>query len=178
MLFLGACVAIGLASTAGAPVQGTQLSDPAVDAYVEFVKGKPLKAPADRKFILAGLDRLASAVEGLALRKIGLDAEVLSVARKVRFELRQLEPYAADTPERLRNRWKVFKSAAKAIDDLADELDSRVVDKALRAAVVRAADSIDYDDPARWQPEAVELFFDLAARALLQMATAGPKTGR
>lgn len=180
---LVACAAIGLASMVGPGVSLAQkgavrLSDPAVDGYVEFVDGKQLKAPADRTFIIAALDRLASAVEGLALRQIGPDAAVLSPARKVRHELRLLEPFAADTPERLRNRWKVFTSAAKLVDDLARDLGPRGIGTGLRNAVLRAADSIDYDDPARWQPEALETFFDLTARALRQMADAGSPDDR
>ena len=146
-----------------------QPDDPAVIAYVEFVTGKQLKAPADRKFIIAALDRLASAVEGLALRKIGPEAPVLSAARRVRHDIRQLQPFAADTPERMKNRWKVFVAAGRLIEDLSRELRAPGSGSALREAVVRAADSIDYDDPARWQPDAVEMFFNLSARALREM---------
>lgn len=177
MFLLVACT-VGAAMIGGAPAraehQGTaHLSDPAVDAYITFVEGKQLKAPADQQFIIAALDRLVSAVEGLALGKIGPNAVVLSAARRTRHELRQLQPFAPDTPERLRNRWKVFMAAGRLVDDVARELGPRGAEKSLRNAVVRAADSIDYDDPVRWQPEALERFFSLTARALKQMAGQG-----
>lgn len=172
-------MAISLASMDRTQMSGDQRAfaprgDPAVDTYTAFVEGKKLKAPADQAFIIAALDRLVSAVEGLALRERDPDAEVLSAAHAVRHEIRLLQPFAPATPERITKRWKAFAQAAALIDELARELDPRGAGKALRAAVVRAADSIDYDDPLKWQPDSLELFFTLAARALTEMAGGGP----
>jgi hypothetical protein len=41
--------------------------DPAVAAYTTFVQGKKLTVPVDREFVVAALDRLVSALEGVAL---------------------------------------------------------------------------------------------------------------
>jgi hypothetical protein len=177
---LAICAAVSLASVDGMRTSQSQraptpFSDPAVEAYTSFVDGRQLKGPADQKAIIAGLDRLASAVEELALREIGPGAPVLAAARQVRYQIRQLQPFAPDTPSRLRNRWKVFVAAGRLIDDLSNGLGPLGATEALREAVLRAADSIDYDDPPRWQPEALEQFFALSARALKQMADGGPE---
>lgn len=172
------CLAAGLASadgpqvSAGSPAQ-LRLADPAVEAYTSFVAGKQLGAPADRRFIFAALDRLVSAVEGLALRETEPDAALLSAAQRVRKEIRLLRPFAPDTDARMKDRWRVFTAAALLVDDLASAIGSRGADKPIREALLRAADSIDFDDPARMQPEALEYFFTFAARALKQMDAAG-----
>lgn len=36
-------------------------------------------------------------------------------------------------------------------------------------ALTTAADGLDYDYPLKWQPNAIQMYFDLAARALRQM---------
>ena len=156
------------ASQRNQPAQA-RMSDPAVEAYTSFVEGKQFGAPADRKFIYSALDRLVSAVEGLALREPEPDAPLLSAAQRVRREIRLLRPFAPDTDARMEKRWRVFTAAGLLVDDLASSLGPRGADKLLREALLRAADSIDYDDPARWQPEALEYFFNFAARALKQM---------
>lgn len=174
-IVLAALTVLGLAGAGSGQASdhrppSIESTDPALDAYTTFVEGKKLKTPVDQVFIIAALDRLASAVEGLALREGDLGKDVLSAAQQVRRDIRLLQPRAPSTASRLKRRWTVFADAAALIDGLGREIDPRGVGRQLRASVLRAADSLDYDDPLRWQPDALEAFFDLAARALKQMA--------
>ena len=171
------CTAIVLASAGATHISDvTQVQlragDPAVDADTTFVQGKKLREPVDLEFVVAALDRLVSAAEGLALGEAHPDGELLAAALEARREIRLLRPSEPSTPKRVKRRWIAFNRSAEVVDALAEELGPRGAPKSLREAVLRAADSIDYDDPLRWQPHAIEIFFDLAARALTQMADA------
>jgi hypothetical protein len=64
--------------------------DPAVDAYTTFIQGKKLAVPVDRPFVVAALDRLVSAVEGLALARDASTDGILQAAHKLRRDIRRL----------------------------------------------------------------------------------------
>ena len=141
-------------------------SDPAVDAYITFVQGRKLDVPVDRTFVVAALDRLVSAVEALALRREDPDEKLFSSAHKVRREIRRLQPIVGDTQPQIKDRWNVFQEIARLVADVSGEIGPPGAGEDVTAALLRAADGLDYDYPLRWQPSNIEVYFDLAARAL------------
>ena len=144
-------------------------SDPAVDAYTTFVEGKKLAVPVDRTFVVAALDRLVSAVEALALRRENPDEKLLSSAHTVRREIRRLQPIVGDSPPRIKERWNVFQEVARLVADVSREIGPPGARKGVTAALLTAADGLDYDYSLRSQPNNIEIYFDLASRALKQM---------
>ena len=72
--------------------------DPAVDAYATIIQGKKLTVPVDRAFVVAALDRLVSAVEGLALARDASTDGILNTAHGLRRDIRRLARANADTP--------------------------------------------------------------------------------
>ena len=149
--------------------RGTAGSDPAVDAYTSFVDGKELEAPVDRDFVVAGLDRLASAAEALTLTRRTPNAAVLNAAHRIRREIRRLRQLDRDAPEITKQRWNVFVSTARLIADVSRDLGTSGASDGVLDALITAADGLDYDYPLKWQPNAIHMYFDLAARALRQM---------
>ncbi len=143
--------------------------DPAVDAYITFVEGKRPDVPVDRAFVVAALDRLVSAVEALALRRADPDEKLLSSAHKVRREIRRLQPHAGDSPSQIKDRWNVFLAVAQLVADVSREIGPPGARQGVTAALLTAADGLDYDYPLRSQPSNIEMYFDLASRALKQM---------
>ena len=149
--------------------RGTAGSDPAVDAYTSFVDGKELEVPVDRDFVVAGLDRLASAAEALTLTRRTPNAAVLNAAHRIRREIRRLRQLESDAPEIIKQRWNVFVSTARLIADVSRDLGTSGASDGVLNALITAADGLDYDYPLKWQPNAIHMYFDLAARALRQM---------
>jgi hypothetical protein len=149
--------------------RGTAGSDPAVDAYTSFVDGKELEVPVDRDFVVAGLDRLASAAEALTLTRRTPNAAVLNAAHRIRREIRRLRQLDSDAPEITKQRWNVFVSTARLIADVSRDLGKSGASDGVLDALITAADGLDYDYPLKWQPNAIHMYFDLAARALRQM---------
>jgi hypothetical protein len=143
--------------------------DPAVDAYTTFVLGKKLTGPADRAFVVAALDRLVSAVEALALMRPNPDERLLSSAHKVRRELRRLQPIVGDSPAQIKDRWNVFQEVAQLVADVSREIGPQGAHAGVTSALLTAADGLDYDYSLRSQPNNIEIYFDLASRALKQM---------
>jgi hypothetical protein len=173
-VILGTTVLVPGTSTA-APQPPPQLvaspTDPAVDAYTTFVQGKQPEAPVDRAFVVAALDRLVSAVEALALTQTAQSATILSTAHKVRREIRRLAPTSGDTPSQIKGRINVFVAVAHLVDDVARALAPPGAPRGAAAALLRAADGLDFDYPLRWQPNNIQLYFDLASRALTQIVS-------
>ena len=151
-------------------------SDPAVDAYTTFVKGKKLTVPVDRTFVVAALDRLVSAVEALALRRETPDERLLSSAHKVRREIRRLQPIAGDSRLQIKERWNVFQEVARLVADVSREIGPPGAREGVTAALLTAADGLDYDYSLQSQQSNIEMYFDLASRTLRQI-TGGPASG-
>ena len=144
-------------------------SDPAVDAYTTFVQGKGLAVPVDRAFVVAALDRLVSAAEALALRRESPDERLLSSAHKVRREIRRLQPIVGDSRSQVKDRWNVFQEVAQLVADVSREIGPPGAREGVTAALLRAADGLDYDYSLQSQQSNLEIYFDLASRALRQM---------
>ena len=156
-------------STLQSPASPVQQSDPAVDAYVTFVDGKRLEVPVDRAFVVAALDRLVSAVEALALTQAAPNEKTLATAHRIRLEIRRLRPISGDAPALVKARWNVFMEAAQLVANVSREMGPPGARAGVTDALLTAADGLDYDYPLRWQPNNIEMYFDLASRSLKQM---------
>jgi len=143
--------------------------DPAVDAYLTFVQGKKLTVPVDRTFVVAALDRLVSAVEALALRRENPDEKLLNSAHQVRREIRRLQPIVGESRAQIKDRWNVFQAVAQLVADVSREIGPAGARDGVTAALLRAADGLDYDHSLKSQHNNIEMYFDLASRALKQM---------
>ena len=75
----------------------TAVDDPAVMAFTTFVVGKDLAYPADRAIVVAAFDRLACAIEGLALARNAFGDADFADVHNLRREIRELA-ISADTP--------------------------------------------------------------------------------
>jgi len=160
--------ALAMQGPAGAvPNRGP--SDPAVEAYISFVDGKELDVPVDRDFVVASLDRLASAAEALTLTRRTPNAAVLNAAHRIRQEIRRLRQVAGDAPRTTKQKWDVFLATARLVADVSRDLGTRGASDGVLDALMTAADGLDYDYPLKWQPNAIQIYFDLAARTLRQM---------
>jgi hypothetical protein len=144
-------------------------SDPAIDAYVTFVTGKRLDVPVDRTFVVAALDRLVSAVEALALRRENPDEKLLSSAHKARREIRRLQPIVGESPSQIKARRDVFVGVAQLVADVSHDIGPPGARDDVTSALIRAADGLDRDYSLRSQQNNIEIYFDLASRALKQM---------
>jgi hypothetical protein len=142
--------------------------DPAVVAYTAFIDDTELKFPADRDVVVAAVDRLASAIEGLALARGVLSdvefARVHAVRRDVRYLSMKL-----DSPGLTRARAGVFIRTERLLADLERTMHGNRADHELLNAIERAADGLDTDYPLRWQPSAMNNFFRLAAKLLQEL---------
>jgi hypothetical protein len=154
------------------PQPAASQSDPAVDDYTTFVQGKRLDAPVDRAFVVAALDRLVSAIEALALTRMAQSATVLSSAHNVRREIRRVAPTSGDSPSQIKGHIHVFVAIAQLADDVARALTPPGAPRGVTGALLRAADGLDFDSPLRWQASNMQLYLDLASRALAQIANA------
>lgn len=148
-------------------------SDPAVDAYITFVEGMRLDVPVDRTVVVAALDRLVSAVEALALRRANPKQKLLSSAHKARREIRRLQPIVGDSPSQIKARRDVFVGVAQLVADVSHDIGPPGARDDVTSALIRAADGLDRDYSLRAQHNNIEIFFDLASRALKQMVTVG-----
>jgi len=166
-----------LSASQSQPQSVPSTTDPAVDAYTTFIEGKKLDVPVDRAFVVAALDRLVSAVEALALRQTTPSDKILSTAHEVRREIRRLQPISGDSPSHIKERWNVFLAVAQLVADVSREIGPPEARQGVTAALLTAADGLDYDYPLRWQPNNIEIYFDLASRTLKQMSP-GPRQQR
>jgi len=125
--------------------------------------------PVDRDFVVAGPDRLASAAEALTLSRRTANPAVLSEAHRIRREIRRLRQLGSDAPEIIKQRWNAFVATARLIADVSRGLGAHGASDGVLDALTTAADGLDYDYPLKWQPNAIQMYFDLAGRALRQM---------
>jgi hypothetical protein len=151
------------------PTPAVQRSDPAVDAYVTFVGGKRLEVPIDRVFVVASLDRLVSAAEALAVTQAVPNENTLATAHRIRREIPRLRLISGDVPALAKEHWNVFMAAAQLVADVSRQIGPAGARDGVINALLTDADGLDYDYPLRWQPNNVEMYFDLASRALKQM---------
>ncbi len=141
--------------------------DPAVMAFRIFVVGKDLSYPADRAIVVAAFDRLACAIEGLALaRNAFADADFAEV-HELRREIRKLA-ISADTPALTNRRADTFLKVAQLLRDL-DRDTGGGAEISLVEAVERSARGLDRDYPLKWEPVAMKNFFECAAETLLEI---------
>ena len=84
--------------------------DPAVEAYTTFVKGMKLTltGPVDREFAVGALDRLVSAVEGLALAGDVATDTLMARSHEIRRDMRRLAENDSQALEILKKKTDVF----------------------------------------------------------------------
>ena len=59
--------------------------------------------------------------------------------------------------------------AAQLVANVSREMGPPGARAGVTDALLTAADGLDYDYPLRWQPNNIEMYFDLASRSLKQM---------
>ena len=69
----------------------------------------------------------------------------------------------------IRDARKGFRDRARLIADVSRDLGMRGASDGVLDALTTAADGLDYGYPLKWQPNAIQIYFDLTARALRQM---------
>lgn len=153
---------------------GSKRADPAVEAYTSFVKGMNLTrtGPVDPDFVIAALDRLVTAVEGLALaRDVATDA-LLARGHEIRRDMRRLAANDSTALDILKKKTDVFVAISELVSALNGALGAKGgAEKSAIDALRRSADGLDFEYPLKWQPGAIQGFLDIAAQALNQMAT-------
>ena len=159
-------------STMQSPLaSGAARVDPAVDAYTTFIQGKKLTVPVDRTFVVAALDRLVSAVEGLALARDASTEGILKAAHRLRRDIRRLARANADTPPVMKAKTDVFTEIAKLMVTVDQTVNPKpAAERSVLDALSRSADGLDFDYPLRWQPNNIEQFLQLAAEGLQRIA--------
>ena len=148
------------AQTSGVP---RVLVDPAVTTFTHFVDTR-ITAPLSDAAIVAGLDLLLSAVEGVALAVELNDSTVLDRAHKLRQDARRRYVLRQAPTAK---RQALFEEVAALVALLSGKLPPRdQIPQARIEALDRAARSLDLEDPLKKQPDSVERFFRHAAEAL------------
>ena len=174
----GACLSmlIVLAPLPGSDVQppaSTKRGDPAVEAYTTFVSGMTLTVtgPVDREFAVGALDRLVSAVEGVALaRDVATDA-LLARGHGIRRDIRRLAESDSQALEILKKKTDVFVAIGELVGALNVALGpTRGAGQSGIDALKRSADGLDFEYPLKWQPGAIQGFLEIAAQVLTQMS--------
>lgn len=156
------------ASHAMVPVAGHLHPDPAVAAFTAFINDKELQFPADRDVVVAAVDRLASAIEGLALARGVLSEAEFARGHALRRDVRYLS-MNADSPALTKARAGIFIRTERLLADLERTMHGNRADQELLNALERAADGLDTDYPLRWQPNAMNNFFRLAAQLFYEL---------
>jgi hypothetical protein len=141
--------------------------DPAVVAFTTFVGGRDLDYPADRAVIVAALDRLACAIEGLGLTRNDFSDADLSSVHKLRRDIRRLAS-SADTQALTNARADTFATVALLLRHL-DNVTLGGAETSLLDALDRSARGLDRTYPLKWQPVAMQNFFRYASKALKQI---------
>lgn len=145
----------------------TAVDDPAVMAFTTFVVGKDLAYPADRAIVVAAFDRLACAIEGLALARNAFGDADFADVHKLRREIRELA-ISADTPALTKRRAHTFVTVAQLLRNL-DRATQGRAEITLLDALDRSARGLDHDYPLKWQPVAMQNFFEFAAKTLQEI---------
>jgi hypothetical protein len=149
-------------------------TDPAVEAYLTFVKGKTLTqtGPVDREFGVAALDRLVSAIEGLALARDVATDTLLARAHEIRRDIRRLAENDSQTLEILKKKTDVFVAISELMSALSVALGPKRGAEPWRLdALQRSADGLDFEYPLKWQPGAIQGYLEIAAQVLQEMST-------
>ena len=141
--------------------------DPAVTAFTTFVVGRELAYPADRAIVVAALDRLACAIEGLALAHTVLGDAAFARVHKLRRDIRRLA-IDTDSPALTNERADTFVTVAQLLRGL-DRATQGGAKVELLDALDRSANGLDRDYPLKWQPNAMKNFFEFAAKTLRQI---------
>lgn len=145
-------------------------TDPAVAAYISYINGKDFNGSIDRAFVVAALDQLLSAVEGVALAQSGSNGELFDTVHHARREVRRLSA-VNNEPVLTKAGRNIFVVTARLVINLDREVRPRPhTPRALLESLKRAADGFDHDDPLRLQPSNLKEFFSFAAEALAHMA--------
>lgn len=156
-----------LAASQGLATSAGPQTDPSVRAYTTFVGGTKLTEPVDREFVVASLDRLACAIEGLALARGVATDSMLDRVHTVRRDLRRLAAISSDSPDILKQRTKLFTTIAELMVSLNRSVNPKhAAERSVLDALARSADGLDYDYPLRLQPDNLNLYFRLAAEGL------------
>lgn len=148
--------------------------DPAVEAYTTFVKGikLTLTGPVDRDFAVAALDRLVTAVEGLALARDVSTEAMLARGHEIRRDMRRLAETDSQALEILKKKTDVFVAISELVSALNVALGPKHGAEQSRIdALERSADGLDFEYPLKWQPGAIQGFLEIAAQVLQQMST-------
>ena len=148
-------------------------ADPAVEAYTSFVKGKQLTlaGAVDREFVVAALDRLVSAVEGLSLARDISSDTLLARAHEIRRDLRRLAENNSPALDILKKKTDVFVALSELVSALNAALGPKGAEPSRIDALKRSADGLDFEYPLKWQPGALQGFLDIAAQVMHQMST-------
>ena len=93
---------------------------------------------------------------------------MLSEAHRIRREIRRLRQLGSDAPEITKQRWNALVATARLIADVSRDPGTRSASDGVLDALTTAADRLDYDYPLKRQPNAIQMDFDLAARARRQ----------
>ena len=139
----------GVALLTSAMVMASQSSgDPAVKAYVAFVETNP---PSNRENIVAALDLLASAIQGVASTRGDVFKEPeLARVHKLRRDIRRLSS-PGDSQALATERAGVFVTTAQLLSGL-DRGTGAKNDKSLIDAVHTAAEGLDLTIPCENSP--------------------------
>jgi hypothetical protein len=165
---------------APSPVVNSQIppnptaGDPAIEAYLTFVKGKKLTrtAPVDRQFGVGALDRLVSAVEGLALARDVATDTLLARGHEIRRDMRRLAENDSQALEILKKKTDVFLAISELVSALNAALGPKRGAEQWRIdALKRSADGLDFEYPLKWQPGAIQGYLEIAAQVLQEMST-------
>ena len=148
--------------------------DPAVEAYTTFVTDMKLTqaaGPVDREFVVAALDRLVVAVEGLALARDVATDTLLARGHEIRRDMRRLAEDDSQSVEILKKKTDVFVAISELVAALNVALGpTRGAEQPGIDALERAADGLDFEYPLKWQPGAIQGFLEMAAKVLRQMS--------
>jgi hypothetical protein len=146
--------------------------DPAVEAYTTFIKGKEPAFPADRDFVIAALDRLVAAVEGIALARNVATDSMLAGGHEIRRDIRRLGSTQSQAPEILKKKADVFVAIGEFVGAVNVALGpKRGAEQQGIDALKRSADGLDFEYPLKWQPDAIQGFLEIAEKVLQQMST-------
>jgi len=147
--------------------------DPAVEAYTTFVKGMKLTqgGPVDLEFVVAALDRIVSAAEGLALARDVATDTLLTRGHEIRRDMRRLARNDSTAIDILKKKTDVFVAISELLGALHVALGPKQgAEQWAIDALKRSAEGLDFEYPLKWQPGAIQGFLEIGAKVLQQMS--------